>query len=130
MLLLSAKGGAIVGAASLCAMLCLGCGSPSQLIPGVTVRITNKTGKEIKNLKVEFTGGVATIATIKPGDVHTTVVNSTGESSLTLRFTDASGKEQSQLIGVYLEANYKGKIVIELGPDGKVAFEDKSRSPY
>ena len=121
----------ILAAVVLCiALLLVGFAVVSWFTGGVQVVVTNKTGAEVKNLEVEFTGGVVTIPTLKPGTAYQATVQPTGESHLELRFTDASGKEHSQTIGVYLEEHYRGRILIDLGPDGKVVYQDQSRLPY
>ena len=120
----------IVGAAVLCiALLLVGFAAVLWFTAGVKVVITNKTGAEVNRLEVEFTGGGVTIPAIKPGAAYRTAVQPTGESHLELRFTDASGKDRKETIGVYFEPGYSGEIFIELAPDGSVSFEDKTHLP-
>ena len=92
---------------------------------GVNVIITNKMPNEIKNVEIKFTGGTITVQTIKPGIEYQTSVQPTGESHLELRYTDASGKDHDEIIGVYFEQGYKGEILIDITPDGTAHFQDK-----
>lgn len=117
---------ALVGAAIMCMVLLLPrLVTIPRVASGVEVIVANKTNEEIKNLTVEFTGGITNTAAIRPGTVFRTVVRPTSESHLELRFTDAAGKERTEKIGVYFEPGYGGEVVIELAPDGTVSFEDK-----
>lgn len=120
----------VLSAATLCIVLgVVGFAVISWLTAGVKVVVTNKTRAEVKNLEVEFTGGVVTIPSLKPGAAYQMIVQPTSESHLELRFTDASGKEHRDTIGMYFEPRYRGEVFIELAPDGKVKYEDKTRLP-
>ena len=98
-----------------------------QLTAGVKVNIINNTGTEIKNLRIQFTGGETLVPLVKPGEIYSMIVNPSGESSLRLQFTDMSDNRHSREIGTYLEEGYRGEILIEIGPNGKVTYEDNSR---
>lgn len=120
----------IVGAVVLCiALVLVGIAAALWLTAGVKVVVTNKAGVEVKNIEVKFTGGSVTIPAIKPGAAYRTTVKPTGESHLDLRFTDSSGKDRREIIGVYFEPGYRGEIFIGLAPDGSVSFEDKTHLP-
>lgn len=97
---------------------------------GVKVTLTNRTGADVKNLEIRFTGGTVTIAILMSGASFRTSVQSTGESHLELRFRDGAGEVRRETIGVYFEPSYRGEVSIDLAPDGTVHYEDRIRLPW
>lgn len=97
---------------------------------GVSVVVMNWTSGPLTHVQIEFVGGSVTIPQILPRTSITEVVNPSSESSLTLHFKDATGKRRSEPIDVYIERNYRGKILITVQPDGQVTHRDHSRFGY
>jgi hypothetical protein len=96
---------------------------------GVKVVIVNRMTSEIRNLQIDFAGGVVAAPAIGAGSEYWTVVRPSSASHLELRFTDPSGKQRNERIGVYFERGYTGEILIEVEPEGTLKFEDKTRLP-
>ena len=120
----------VFGAAVLCIVLfVVWIGVVSCLTAGVKLIVTNRMHAEIKNLEVKFTGGVVTAPIIKPGTAWQTIVQPSSESHLELRFTDASGRDRRETVGVYFERGYAGEILIDVAADGNLRLEDKTHLP-
>ena len=91
---------------------------------GMKVDVTNEGSAPILNLKISFKGGDRTLSKLGVGSTHEFVVKPTGESDITLSFSDASGNSRSQAVDVYLEANYQGRIDIKVDRLGNVTWKD------
>jgi len=110
-----------LGTALLLMLTAVGCGVVSN---GVQIAITNKTGGNITDIRLDFTGGVVSPEIIKDGDTYTARVNPTGDSHLELRYRDGTGTEHSERFGVYFEHGSSGRIVIEVWPAGRITLKD------
>jgi hypothetical protein len=93
---------------------------------GIEVVLANKTGANITNVRVHFTGGVINAGTLTNEETYRTYLQPKGESHLELHFRDGAGKEHSHNIGVYFEHGYLGQILIDVLPDGKVVWKDNT----
>jgi len=91
-----------------------------MLIPhlGIRVVITNTGAAEIHDLKL-FAGSQSWgISVLKPGDSFRKVIfPSHGESSLYIRFVDATGKTLSPA-GEYVEYGYRGSWTVDVTQQG------------
>ena len=94
--------------------------------PGIEVEIRNNGNAPITSVEVVFTGGAVTTAEIAPTEHKTFVVKPKGESHLVLRFTDANGQRHDDLVDVYFEPGYSGKINITVDNAGKVKWEERT----
>lgn len=95
---------------------------------GVDVTLTNVTGGEISGLRITFTGGTTSAATVEAAGVFTTRVNPSGESHLIIEHVDSSGKQHTNVVDVYLEHNYRGKVHISIHTNGSLTWKDETKS--
>jgi hypothetical protein len=92
---------------------------------GVEVSVTNKTGSDLHQVALEFTGGVATVPLLHAGETYRTRVRPTGDTHLQLKYIDAGGKEYSDQIGVYFGQGSGGQITLNVLPGGTNTWTDK-----
>jgi hypothetical protein len=98
---------------------------------GVKVIVTNHSGVNIKDITLNYIGGITTsFSKLKTGDTWKTSIQPGRETSLVLEFSDDNGKKYSEDIGVYLEKGYHGDITIDINPNGKISRKDNIRLPY
>ena len=93
---------------------------------GVAVEVLNRSGSEIRDLSLEYTGGRKVTGLLLPQQSTRQRVNPTGESALIVGFS-IDGKDYRQELDVYIEEDYGGHLVIVISEDGKTDFESHIR---
>lgn len=97
--------------------------------PGVKVTIANRSEAGVRDVCLRVTGECVATPRIEPGDFFATTINPTGESVVELGLVDASGSDRTEVLGIYLEQDYRGRIEIEVRPDGTVWYLEKDVGP-
>ena len=96
---------------------------------GVSLIITNSTSHTLEHVEMAYTGGVIRIAALPPKASYGRRINPTDESAVRLKWVDASGVEHVQVIGVYIEPKYTGRLRIVVEPNDAVTWIDRT-TPY
>ena len=97
---------------------------------GPSATVVNGSGATLTNVRVQCTGGEATLGTLEPGETRSAIMLARGESSAVLVFTDTAGVVHTQELDVYFENGYKGSLTIRIAPDLQVSVENKIRPSY
>lgn len=92
---------------------------------GVEVVITNDGSRSINNLAIRFTGGTESVAELAPRTTHKVRINPNGESHLEIEFLDSQGVSHREILDVYLEQNYQGRITVWIDSSGKVTWKSE-----
>jgi hypothetical protein len=100
-----------------------------QLRSGIHVTIQNTGQTSIHSVVLHVTGNSYSIGDLAPGGSKEATVNSAGESTLRIEFTDSDGKKQQLDAGVYLEPGYRGTIRVSIR-DGVIDHNDQQISSY
>jgi hypothetical protein len=91
---------------------------------GVKVDVTNEGSGPLSDLKISFKGGDRTLSKLGVGSTHEFIVKPTGESDITLSFSDASGSARSHKVDVYIEPSCQGRIDIKVDRLANVTWKD------
>lgn len=89
----------------------------------VTVTVMNATDQRVGEIRIHYTGGAATIPELQPKEHGIARINPSGESSLHVRYVDATGVAHSKDADIYLEPGYTGTISVEIRSQGDVRFK-------
>jgi hypothetical protein len=91
---------------------------------GVQVTVVNQGQNPITDVRLTFTGGSHDIGDLPPNEPVQFNLEPSGESSVTVSFSDSLGNSQSRLVDVYVEPGYDGTLLIFIDGDiGEVAWE-------
>jgi hypothetical protein len=96
---------------------------------GVTADIHNTGATPLLNLRVHVTGRAYPLGDLQPGQSRAVRVDPTGESHLTLAYTDPAGAPRSLTADCYFESGYRGRITVDIA-NGKVTRVDSRVHPY
>lgn len=108
-----------VFAMTLLSLSLCGCGRK-----GVNVTVSNGSGAELKDIQIRFTGGTNSVQNLAPSQSRSCWVNPRAASSLEVDFVDAAGGRHSKKVDVYIERNFRGEIVITIGPSNTVQWKN------
>ena len=89
------------------------------------VVIQNRTGSEISQVAIVHSGGANRLSAIASGADAATCVHVRGESSVQVDYVDGNATRHSADLNIYLESGYRGRIVVEIGPDGAKIVENR-----
>lgn len=92
------------------AILVIGLGSLS----GVKVEIENLGPTAMQNVSVDVRGASYSIGDIPAGTSSSVTVNPRGESSVSIKHSDNTGKQHTLFIDTYLESGYAGEITAQV----------------
>ena len=91
---------------------------------GVEVLLINDGLRPIKQVKIVFTGGTSYIPQLSSKSQYKIYVNPTSESHLNVEFVDSNGLSHREMVDVYFERNYRGKIIIKIDDKGRTNWVD------
>lgn len=94
---------------------------------GVDVVLINDGGRPIKDLRILFRGGEEHISRLASGGMHTVKVNPDGESDLGIEFLDSKGTNHKEVLDVYIERNYRGRIIVRIDSEGNLSWKNEVR---
>jgi hypothetical protein len=77
---------------------------------GVKAVVRNASDSPMRNVRLVVTGRSYTLGDIRPNETRTARVNPTGESDITIEYTDASGTLKAVRADCYIEHGYFGTI--------------------
>jgi hypothetical protein len=106
---------------------CLAAVAASACSRGPDIAVMNRGTAAITDVRFEYSGGSASVGTLAAGETKEWRVSSSGQSPLTLRFRDPSGRPREQLIDVYFEAGYRGKLTVWIDSDFRVTWQGTLR---
>jgi hypothetical protein len=81
---------------------------------GVETIIRNAGAEPMRDVRVLVTGRAYALGDIHPNEVRSVHVKPLGESSITIRYTDAAGTPRSADVDCYIESGYSGSISVDL----------------
>lgn len=87
---------------------------------GIEVEVSNQSGSDIKDVTLAFTGGSEILPLVRDGSTESMLIEPTGESSLTISFTDSAGNTISKQADIYLEPGYQGTISVTVRPADQI----------
>jgi hypothetical protein len=105
----------------------LGIGMITLMSRGVDLLVINDGHSPIKDLKLEFTGGTKSISELAPGGEYHVRINPKSESHLEVKFMDSGGLNHKEIVDVYMERNYHGKLTVRIDRYGKVSWQDDTK---
>lgn len=88
-------------------------------LTGVKVEIENLGPRAMENVEVDVTGASYWVGDIPAGSSRWVRVKPRGESSVSVRHLDNTGKEHSLFIDTYIEGGYSGEITAQV-KNGKI----------
>ncbi len=92
---------------------------------GVEILLINDGNTSIKDISIKFTGGTKHVSELPAEAVYKVKINPEGESHLKIEFIDAGGKRHQEIIDIYFERNYRGRITIRVSSPGKVTWKNE-----
>ncbi len=119
---------ASVTAACVVAIIMIGWGASRLAFRGINVEVTNH-GPIMQDVKVRLTGISYSLGDLATGSSKAVRANPTGESSVSIEFTDSAGHRRSHEVDTYLEPGYCGTIAVLLTPQGTVQTIEIVRGP-
>ncbi len=87
---------------------------------GLRVSVANRTTGQLSGVELVYSGGSVSVGGLASGETRTVAVAPRGESDLTIRFIEATGREHEQKIDVYLETGYRGHLTVTIQSDFRV----------
>ena len=97
---------------------------------GIAVTIENKSGHKVKNIVLRYTGGEKEVKEIKNNTSWTGKINPNGESHLEIDFIYQQNSKHHSEIDTYFEEGYQGRLIITIGQNGEVKFQDDVKTGY
>jgi hypothetical protein len=97
---------------------------------GIAVTIENKSGHRVENVVLRYTGGTKEVKEIEDDTSWTGHIDPNGESHLEIDFIDQQNRKHHSKIDTYFEKGYQGMIIITIGQNGKVKFQDEVKIEY
>jgi len=88
----------------------------------IAVVLVNDSNLLIRNIEIEYTGGIIKANQLKSGNKIREVIRPKGESHLELKYVDNGGVLQVIPIDIYFETGYHGEIIITIRPDNEVTW--------
>jgi len=95
-----------------------------QDLVGVKVTVINESDGTFSTITAHFSGGIKVLGSLRPGEKKSLLINPRGESSLTLEYQDPVLKTHRELIDVYFENGYGGKLIIWLEKSGGIRWKN------
>ena len=96
---------------------------------GVKVVVGNTGTAAMRDVHVVVTGGSYGLGDIRPGEYRAVHVKPTGDSSITLQYTDEGGGDpQSVDLDCYIEAGYAGSVSVDVANGLIVRKADATRT--
>jgi hypothetical protein len=81
---------------------------------GVKAVVRNAGTAAMQDVHVVVTGHTYTLGDIQPKEIRSVRVKPTGESRITIRYTDASGTSKHVDVDCYIESGYAGSISVDV----------------
>jgi hypothetical protein len=100
---------------------------------GVKVVVANTGTTAMRDVRVAVTGNSYRLGDLRPGERRGVHVKPTGDSSITLQYTDegGGGDPQSVDLDCYIEAGYAGSVSVDMANGVVVRKADATRpSPW
>jgi hypothetical protein len=89
---------------------------------GPEFAVTNRSIGNVDDVRLEHSGGTEVIGSLTPGETKSIRINPRGESHLKIDFRDAQGSVREQVIDVYFERGYRGKLSLYIEQDLRVTW--------
>jgi len=96
---------------------------------GIAVTIENKSGHKVKNVILRYTGGKKEVKEIKNDTSWTGDIDPNGASHLEIDFIYQQNSRHHS-VDTYFEKGYQGTLIITIGQNGKVKFQDDVETGY
>ena len=98
------------------------------LVPRISVTLVNKTGAQLQNVTLQYTGGQVVLGPIEPDGVARAKIRVSGESSIRVTHLDTKGVKHESDAGLYIESGYRGSVTIDVTPSGAVVRSQQIKS--
>lgn len=91
---------------------------------GITINVKNKYPITVTNITLLYSGGQKQIQFLPFDATYKTVIRPTSESSIQMSYWMNNNISKTN-IDVYFEPGYRGEVLIEIEPDGRVTKVSK-----
>ena len=85
---------------------------------GVKAVVRNAGSGTMHDVRLLVTGRTYSLGDLQPKEIRSVRVNPTGESSITIRYTEGAGAPKVVDADCYVEAGYSGSISVDVGDVG------------